>query len=305
LTLTHAPKSVRAIACVAVSRSGRLVAAGTHAGAITICDRSRSGSCRTVRVEDGVLNDLQFSPDERLLAVADENLRLLPMDPSEVSVVIRLDGQNYGTVRFSKAGTELLTITGRDEIQVIDLRSRASIVTICCSSIYGEVAFSPNGDLIFNAGHWPGAWDKHGHLLRRLTGDREEPTFGPIAIDEEMQTVFMGSQDGRVYAWSLQNYALLKRSDSGNEYVNTIAILKSIRKVAYCGFGKTLKLWDLDNGTVSNLAELRPSSNLSALSDGRSVLFGTANGTLETWDLGDTPRRTGWIAGATTSTGRR
>jgi hypothetical protein len=45
-----------------------------------------------VRVEDGVLNDLQFSPDERLLAVADENLRLLPMDPSEVSVVIRPDG---------------------------------------------------------------------------------------------------------------------------------------------------------------------------------------------------------------------
>jgi WD40 repeat protein len=92
LTLTHAPKPDRAIAYVAVSRSGRWVAAGTHVGAITICDRSRSGSCRTVPASDGVLNDLQFSPDERLLAVADENLRLLPMDPSEVSVVIRPDG---------------------------------------------------------------------------------------------------------------------------------------------------------------------------------------------------------------------
>ncbi len=101
----------------------------------------------------------------------------------------------------------------------------------------------------------------------------------------------MGSQDGRVYAWSLRNYVLLERSDPGDEYVNTIAILKSIRKVAYCGFGKTLKLWDVENGKVSKLAELRPSSNLSALADGRSVLFGTGNGTIETWELSDTPRR--------------
>jgi hypothetical protein len=114
------------------------------------------------------------------------------VDPAEVSFVLRGDRQNYGTVRFSKAGTELLTILGRTDIHVIDLKSRASIVTICCSSIYGEVAFGPNDDSIFNAGHWPGAWDKHGHLLRRLTADRQEPTFGPIAIDEEMQTAFMG-----------------------------------------------------------------------------------------------------------------
>jgi WD40 repeat protein len=215
----------------------------------------------------------------------------LGVDPAEASFVLRGDRQNYGTVRFNKAGTELLTITGRPEIHVIDLKSRASIATICCSSIYGEVAFGPNDDSIFNAGHWPGAWDKHGHLLRRLTSDRQEPTFGPIAIDGELQTAFMGSQDGRVYAWSLQNYVLLRRSDPSEEYVNTIAILKSIQKVAYCGFGKTLHLWDLENGKVSKLGGLRPSSNLTALADGRSVLFGTASGTIEIWDLSDTPRR--------------
>jgi WD40 repeat protein len=289
-TLTRTPKPDGAIAYVALTRSGRWVAAGTHAGAITICDQSRSGSCRTVPAAGSALNDLQFSPDERLLAVADENLRLLAVDPAEASFVLRSDRQNYGTVRFNKAGTELLTITGRAEIHVIDLKSRANTVTICCSSIYGEVAFSPNDDLIFNAGHWPGAWDKEGHLLSRLTRDREEPTFGPIAIDDEMQTVFMGSQDGRVYAWSLQDYTLLKRSDPGGDYVNTIAILKSIRKLAYCGFGKTFTLWDLENGKVSKVANLRPSSNLAALSDEHSVLFGTASGTIETWDLSDIPR---------------
>lgn len=291
LTLTRAPKPDRAIAYVAVSRSGRWVAAGTRAGAITICDRSRSDFCRSAGAGDGVLNDLQFSPDERLLAIADANLRLLAIDPAEASFVLRGDRQNYGTVRFNKAGTELLTITGRAEIHVIDLKSRVSIVTICCSSIYGEVAFGPNDDSIFNAGHWPGAWDKHGHLLRHLTRDRQEPTFGPIAINGELQTAFMGSQDGRVYAWSLQNYVLLRRSDPGDEYVNTIAILNSIRKIAYCGFGKTFKLWDLESGKVSQFGELRPTSNLSALADGRSVLFGTANGTIETWNLSDIPRR--------------
>ncbi len=106
-TVTRAPKPDRTIACVAVSRTGRWIAAGTHAGAITICDQSRLDSCRTVRAGDGVLNDLQFSPDERLLAIADENLRLLAVDlPRSFFCYTRRPAElRHGPVQQSWNGT--------------------------------------------------------------------------------------------------------------------------------------------------------------------------------------------------------
>jgi WD40 repeat protein len=245
-------------------------------------------------VDRGVLNDLQFSPDERFLAIANEDIQLLAIEPSEKSFLLRADRQNYGTVRFNKFGTELLT--GRSEIDVINLKTRSTAITICCSSIYGEVAFGSNGSLIFNAGHWPRVWDEYGHLVRTLTEDREEETFRPIAIDESMRAVFMGSQDGRVYAWNLKDYKLLMKSHPQDDYVDTIAVLDAIHTVAYCGFGGSLKLWNVENDAESELQEIKPNSNLIALADGHSVVFGTKKGTAETWDLRGAPRLTSTIS---------
>jgi WD40 repeat protein len=111
-----------------------------------------------------------------------------------------------------------------------------------------------------------------------------------------MQAVFMGSQDGRVYAWNLKNYKFLMKSTSHDEYVDTIAVLDEIHTVAYCGFGTSLKLWNVENRTESELQQLKPNSNLIALADGHSVVFGTAWGKVETWDLRAAPRLTSTIA---------
>jgi WD40 repeat protein len=189
-------------------------------------------------------------------------------------------------VRFNSAGTELLTISGQSQIQVINLKSRAVVRTICCSSIYGEVAFGSDDVSILNAGHWPRVWDKYGRPLAYLTKYRQDPTFGPIAIDHEKQEMFMGSQDGRVYAWDLRHYNLLARSKPHDEYVRTIAILPAkSHEIAYAGLKTTVKLWNPETGQESELPELKPNSNLIVLPDGHSLLFGTAKGTLETWDI--------------------
>jgi WD40 repeat protein len=111
-----------------------------------------------------------------------------------------------------------------------------------------------------------------------------------------MRAVFMGSQDGRVYAWDLKDYSLLMKSHPQDDYVDTIAVLDAIHTVAYCGFGGSLKLWNVENGTESEMQEVKPSSNVIALADGHSVVFGTNTGTVETWDLRGTPHLTRTIA---------
>lgn len=111
-----------------------------------------------IRNSNGALNDLQFSPDERWLAIADRNLTLQPLDRANDPSVLRDDDKNYGTVRFSPAGDTILTITGSGAIEILNAKTGRAITIVCCSSIAGAVAFSPDGSFFLNAGHVPRIW---------------------------------------------------------------------------------------------------------------------------------------------------
>jgi WD40 repeat protein len=175
-----------------------------------------------------------------------------------------------------------LAVAGAGTIELLDARSGATRLTICCSTVYGEVAFTPDERSIVNAGHWPGLWDsRSGQLIARLTKDRQFHAFGPIAFDPPPGTVLMGSQDGRVYCWDLTTRQLIAMSPAHAEYVNTIAI-SSTGLVAYAGFGGPIRLWNPRTGEERSLTAARPTSNLVLGPDGASIVFGTADGELLT-----------------------
>jgi WD40 repeat protein len=167
-------------------------------------------------------------------------------------------------------------------IELLDGRSGATQLAICCSTVYGEVAFTPDERSIANAGHWPGLWDsRSGQLMARLTKDRQFHAFGPIAFDQAHGTILMGSQDGRVYCWDLTTRQLTALSPAHAEYVNTI-VVSSTGLVAYAGFGGTVRLWNPRTGEEHSLAAAHPTSNLVLGPDGASIVFGTADGELLT-----------------------
>lgn len=272
---------------MAVSSTGRWIAAGTRDGRIVICVSEVGATCRTIDAQTGELNDLQFSPDERLLAIANDNIRLMALNESNGSFFLREDKRKYGTVRFDRTGSELLTINSQSEIELIAVRSHAALTRFCCSSFYGEVALFGDDTRIANAGHWPRIWTRSGKLVTTLAGDREYETFRPIAVDEKRRTIFMGCQDGRVYAWSLVNFTLLKRSPPQPDYVDTIALVPKPHILAYCSFGKTLHVWSAAGDRNPEILNARSSSNIVSLPDGVSILFGTNSGTVQIWNLAD------------------
>ena len=272
----------RRISNVALSRTGAWIAAGTAQGPVRISN-GRPGTARGfIPLRRGPLNDLQFSPDERLLAVAGKDLVLYPLTQPAAPRRLRSDGRNYGTVRFSHDGETVLVVTGAGAIELLDARSGATRLNICCSTIYGEVAFTPDERSIANAGHWPGLWDaRTGKLIARLTKDRQFHAFGPIAFDQAQGTVLMGSQDGRVYCWDLTTRQLIAMSPAHAEYVNTI-VVSSAGLVAYAGFGGIVRLWNPRSGEERTLTAAHPTSNLALGPNGASIMFGTADGELLT-----------------------
>ena len=275
------------IVSIAMSFSGRWIAAGMRTGSITGLNRDHPGLLRRIHADSGELNDLQFSPDERFLAIANRKLTVHSLQDLRQSHSLRSDDHNYGTVRFSSDGSRLLTITGLATIEVLDSGSGELQLKICCSTIYGEAAFSPDGSMIVTAGHWPALRNfRSGNLLRRLTGDREFQTFRPIAFDVVRGWILMGSQDGRVYAWDLQTGERTATSRGQAGYVDTIAVLRDSPWVAYSSLGGPVRLWNPDNG-MERLLGPKTTSNLVAGTQPNSVLFGTDAGFVELWNISE------------------
>jgi len=274
------------IVSVAVSSSGRWIAAGTRAGSITVLDRTSPNNLPRLLASAGDLNDLQFSPDERSLAIANRNLSTYDVKGLTLLRTQRGDGRNYGTARFSADGRRLLTITGAATIEVMDANSGEKQTSVCCSTIYGETGFDPDGTMIVTAGHWPALWDaRSGKLVRRLTGDREFETFGPIAFDPVRGWILMGSQDGRVYSWDLRTGQRAATSSGRAGYVDGIATFRDSPWIAYGTRGGPIRLWNPDNGEERQVAGTAATSNLVAGVEPNSVVFGTEAGFVELWDI--------------------
>jgi WD40 repeat protein len=274
----------RKISVIALSRSGKLFASGTSSSRITIWTPRTEAAARQVEFARGSLNDLAFSPDERFLAIAGADLEIADLQNPDVRRLVRSDARNYGTVRFSRDGKNLLVVTGTGLIERIDADSGATRVTICCSTIYGDVAFTSDEQAIVNAGHRPGIWDVNsGRRIGVLTPTRESFTFRPIGFDPVQGSILMGSQDGRVYVWDLATRERLAVSAPQSGYVDTLAV-STTGWVAYAGFGAMLRLWNPRTGEQRSFPHARPTSNVLFDEDAGVILFGTADGHIESWN---------------------
>lgn len=277
------PPAEHTVSNLALSRTGRWLAWSTPQGPIRI--RNQESGATSIQIDfKGAVNDLQFSPDERSLAVAGVSLAIYSLEQATRPRLMRGDRRTFGSVRYNEDGETLLAVTGEGVIEIIDARSGMTRVRMCCSSVYGEVAFTPDGQAIVNAGHWPRLWDaRSGKLLAALTANRQFETFRPIAFDLDRNTLVMGSQDGRVYAWNLTTRQLTGRSAAQPDYVDTLAVAGD-GSVLFAGFGKPLRLWKPAGGNPLVWPGARPTSNLILSAGGEQVTFGTRDGTIESWD---------------------
>ena len=215
----------RRVSIVSLSRTGKWLAAGTAQGKITVWDQERGSPPRHFDFSRGSLNDLQFDPDEQLLAIAGRDLGIYAPEQSAGPWLIRSDEKNYGTVRFSREGQTILFITGTGVIETADTHSGA----------------------------------------KRLQIPLDSWTTCPFVVC---------------------NY---KKQELVNIYHNGLRRHVSVSAtgwVAYAGFGKTLRLWNPQTGQERSFAAARPASNLILRPDGTSIIFGTVDGGIESWDVG-------------------
>ena len=107
-------------------------------------------------------------------------------------------------------------------------------------------------------------------------------TFGPVGIDD---AIYMGSQDGRVHRWDLESRRAAGKSPPLVGYVRSLVLLGASGWVAYAATGGPVHLWNPVTGEARVIEAARATSNLVFDAVGDRVVFGTAAGTVEFWDL--------------------
>lgn len=276
----------RKLRVLALSPSGRWVAGGTPRGSVRVWDLQEGTSPARTIESTGPHNDLRFSRDGEYLAIANRQITLVPLSSQGEPRAVRADQANYGSVRFSADGRSLLTVNGNGSVLLIQLSTGVVSPVYCCTSIWGDVEFSPDETRVLWAGHWPGVWDLRAKALSgRLTDTREFMAFGPIAIDAAHELIHMGSQDGRVYEWNMATRKLLATSPPQSGYVFTIAVLGTSGWVAFAAEGGPVHLWHPGTGVNRIVSAARTTSNIVFDGSRGRTALGTESGRVEFWDL--------------------
>ena len=121
---------------MALSRSGTWLAAGTAQGNIAVWDLRRPDVPLRIAFRHDRLNDLQFSPDEQMLAIAAQDLGTYKPAQPGLPRTLCADQANYGSARFRLGGQNLLAVTGASIIELLDAHTGVVRFKLCCSSIW-------------------------------------------------------------------------------------------------------------------------------------------------------------------------
>jgi WD40 repeat protein/serine/threonine protein kinase len=275
------------ITTIAVSRDGRLLAAGTTEGlkgTIKIWNLATGGEwCPPYVESDGFVRGLAFSPDGRFLAFG--NSRTAKVWDLVTGKPRELPGHT-GLVRalaFSPDGRLLASACQDDRVRVWEVATWRPLVTITAERVaITGMSFSPDGRRLLTAnleGTVKAFEPTSGQLHSSFQG-RIQQVSG-VAFNPDGRLVALGSEDGTVKVWESESGKELHSLEAHSGPVVNLVFLDGDRRLASCGDDRTLKIWDLNTGREAlqlGIFAKRPQA-MAVSADGQRLYFRRASAT--------------------------
>lgn len=242
---------------VAYSPDGEWLASGDWGTSVCIWN-ARTGDLMREIHSAGPVTSLQFSPDSRLLAAAgrDRAIKLWNVSDGQLHEELVGPSAHAGGIAFSLDGRRLASTyattsssTGSDGLIIVwDLASREVVLQVPASGAIGQVAFSPNGDVLAATGYRiVNLWNAStGNLIHSLTGF--DAAVNAIAFDPNGSRLATGGGDWLVRFWDTKSGAETGRLTGHSGPVQGIAFSRDGSRIATGSRDKTVRLWDASGG---------------------------------------------------------
>ncbi len=293
LALTLAVGPLAPVAAVTFSPDGKLLATGSY-GRVTVWDLATVKPARVLTSVLGAVNDLRFSPDGTLLAVAGGqpsakgDLRLYTV--ADGRLIANLAGHQdvVFSISFSPDGKRLASASFDRTIRVWDLATHKTALTLTGHSdfVY-SVAFSPDGKWLASASK-----DRTVKLVDAATG-KSRFTFS--GLDQDVLTVAI-SPDGKyvvssgfetgLYWWSPETGLRVRVQGGHGVAVHEICFSKDGSLVASASADRTVRLWRGKDGAPLRTLSVGSVVYATAISpDGKRVASGSFDGLVRLWGV--------------------
>ncbi len=283
------------VAAVAFSPDGKLLASGIY-GRVTIWDLNTAKPVKILTNVLGAVNDLKFSPNGKLLAVAGGqpsargDLRLF--DTTEWKLLHSLGGHldTVSSVSFNGDGTKLVSGSFDKTVRLWDVKEAKLLHNYTGHSdfVYA-VAFGPDGSWYVTASK-----DRTGRIIDSATG---KGLFTLSGSDQEVLAVAVLPGSGQVLAAGLDPLVSwfdpktgerARRLGGPGTANHEIAVNTKGTMVVTAGGDGTIRT--LDPKTAAQLKAMQTGSVVFAVAvdtDAKRIASGAADGTVKVWDAAD------------------
>ncbi len=273
---------------LAVAVSNNMIAAAGQGGTIDQWDAASGGLRHSFPLAGGPISGLAYSPDGRLLAIADgRTIQILNVHESSIAGTIRRGSQPFRGVQFAPDGRRLVTASDHE----VCLWDTTTWELLRAGDGQGwfvsSLAISSDGRWCATAGHGKRVelWDLAADELMPIELGRHRSYIESLAFAPDGWTLLSGGEDGFAYLWDVPGRALLRRLKVHTSAVADAVFLPGGRQLASVGWDGTLKVWDAETGEVALQQGQRGKLHcLALLPDGHTLVAGGDNGLLHAYD---------------------